>query len=173
MKWKMIVAMNEKGVIGRSGSLPWRIPEDIAWYQSQTDGQLMLMGRKTFESIRRRPEGSRYIVLSKSLDPKEFEGQDVTIIRDLSELGALNLSGEGWVCGGATLYKQMLEHCEDLFLSEVYGDHEGDAHFPKFSEHYHLHKVTLEHEQFSVKHYVNNNHQQMKHLRQKKRGLRL
>ena len=154
MKWKMIVAMNQNRVIGLNDKLPWRIPEDIAWYQSQTDGQLLLMGRKTFESIRRRPEGSRYIVLSRTLDQKDFEGQSVTIIRDLKELRTMNLTGEGWVCGGAALYAQMLPHCDELFLSEVLGDHEGDAYFPHFEDHYRLHKITLEHADFSVKHYV-------------------
>lgn len=154
MKWKMIAAMNESRVIGLNDRLPWRIPEDIAWYQSQTDGQLLLMGRKTFESIRRRPEGSRYIVLSKSLDPKDFEGQDVTIIRDIEELHCMQLSGEGWVCGGGTLYEQMLPHCEELFLTEVRGEHEGDTYFPHFDDHYRLNRVELDHEDFSVKHYV-------------------
>jgi dihydrofolate reductase len=155
MKWKMIVAMDEERVIGLNERLPWRIPEDIAWYQSQTDGQLMLMGRKTFESIRRRPEGSRYIVLSRSLNQQTFVGQAVTVIRHIDELQQLNLSGEGWVCGGATLYQQMLPHCEELYLSEVKGKHIGDAHFPKFEEHYELNAIKLEHEAFTVKHYVN------------------
>ncbi len=155
MKWKMIVAMNEDRVIGLNDRLPWRIPEDIAWYQSQTDGQLMFMGRKTFESIRRRPEGSRYIVLSRSLDKKAYEDQNVTVIRDVEELKHLNLCGEGWVCGGAALYREMLPHCEELYLSEVKGSHEGDTHFPEFEHHYQLNGVALEHEAFVVKHYIN------------------
>lgn len=155
MKWKMIVAMNEDRVIGLNDRLPWRIPEDIAWYQSQTDGQLIFMGRKTFESIRRRPEGSRYIVLSRSLDPESVADQNVTVIRDMSELQQLNLSGEGWVCGGAALYQEMLPHCEELYLSEVKGSHVGDTHFPEFEHHYQLQRIALEHEDFVVKHYVN------------------
>lgn len=150
----MIAAMNENRVIGLNDRLPWRIPEDIAWYQSQTDGQLILMGRKTFESIRRRPEGTHYIVLSKTLTQEGLEGQNVTIIRDISELKHLNLKGEGWVCGGAMLYGEMLAQCEEIFLSEVVGTHEGDAYFPAFEEAFESPKVIKAHPEFTIKHYV-------------------
>lgn len=154
MKWKIIAAMNEDRVIGHKDRLPWRIPEDIAWYQSQTDGQLILMGRKTFESIKRRPEGSTYIVLSNSLKPEDVSGQNVTLIKSIDELSKLSLKGEGWVCGGAMLYSQMLSQCDEIFLTEVKGRHEGDTHFPAFEEDFETHQEIIKHEEFTVKHYV-------------------
>lgn len=154
MKWKIIAAMNEDRVIGLNDKLPWRIPEDLAWYQSQTDGQLILMGRKTFESIRRRPEGSSYIVLSSTLQPADVVGQNVTIIKNIEELSQLELKGEGWVCGGAMLYSQMLAQCDEIFLTEVKGRHEGDTHFPPFEEDFEAHQEIMNHESFTVKHYI-------------------
>lgn len=154
MKWKIIAAMNEDRVIGLKDRLPWRIPEDIAWYQSQTDGQLILMGRKTFESIRRRPEGSAYIVLSNTLQPEDVQGQNVTIIRNLSELASLNLTGEGWVCGGGKLYSQMLHACDEIYLTQVKGKHEGDTHFPPFEQDFESPRELLHHDAFTVNHYT-------------------
>lgn len=154
IKWKIIAAMDERRVIGREERLPWRIPEDIAWYQSQTDGQLLLMGRKTFESIRRRPEGSRYIILSRTLDEKAFDAESVTIIRSIDELASLALEGEGWVCGGGMLYEEMLHQCDEMYLTEVDGEHEGDTHFPEFHHLFQYEKLMLSGEGFEVKKYV-------------------
>lgn len=155
MKWKMIVAMDDSRVIGLNDRLPWRIPEDIAWYQSQTDGKLLLMGRKTFDSIRRRPEGTRYIVLSQSMDPEMHDSETVTVIKDIGELCSLNLEGEGWVCGGAMLYELMMPFCAEMVLSEVKGTHEGDAFFPKFDEWYQWSQTLKVHPEFTVNQYIN------------------
>ncbi len=154
IKWKLIAAMDEGRVIGKQEKLPWRIPEDIAWYQSQTDGALLLMGRKTFESIRRRPEGSRYIILSRSLEKEAYADQAVTVIRSLSELETLAIEGEGWVCGGGMLYEEMIHRCDEMYLTEVKGHHEGDTYFPEFKHLFDYEKLVLSGEGFSVKKYV-------------------
>ena len=158
MKWKMIVAMDENRLIGKDERLPWRIPEDIAWYQSQTDGKLLLMGRKTFEGIKRRPEGTNYIVLSQSLDPELHDTKTVTVINDIGEICSLPLQGEGWVCGGGTLYELMLPFCAEIILTEVKGSHEGDTYFPNFDAYYTYKETLLTHETFVVKRYVHKNY---------------
>ena len=160
MKWKMIVAMDENRLIGKNDRLPWRIPEDIAWYQSQTDGKRLLMGRKTFEGIRRRPEGTQYIVLSQSLDPELHDTDRITVINDIAEICSLDLQGEGWVCGGAMLYELMMPFCSEIILTEVKGSHEGDAYFPEFEEIYTYEETLLTHEDFVVKRYIHKNYRE-------------
>lgn len=153
MKWKIIAAMDENRLIGRDNRLPWRIPEDIAWYQSQTDGQLMLMGRKTFEGIRRRPEGSRYIVLSDTVSHYAPDQGDVTILKSLDHLLSLPLEGEGWICGGGLIYEAMLPFADELVLTQVKGRFEGDTYFPPFEHLFEVKETLVKAEAFKVVRY--------------------
>lgn len=154
MKWKIIAAMDENRLIGRDNRLPWRIPEDIAWYQSQTDGQLMLMGRKTFEGIRRRPEGSRYIVLSDTVRGYGPDQGEVTVLKSVAELQQLSLGGEGWICGGGLVYEAMLPYAEELVLTRVKGQFEGDTYFPEFEHLFEVSEVLMESAHFNVVRYL-------------------
>lgn len=154
MKWKIIAAMDANRLIGRENRLPWRIPEDIAWYQSQTDGKLMLMGRKTFEGIRRRPEGSRYIVLSDTVSSYEASEGDVTVLKSIEHLFQLPLEGEGWICGGGLVYEAMLPHAEELVLTEVKGSYDGDTYFPAFEHLFREAETLMQGDQFKVVRYI-------------------
>lgn len=154
MKWKIIAAMDENRLIGRDNRLPWRIPEDIAWYQSQTDGQLMLMGRKTFEGIRRRPEGSRYIVLSETVSAYEPEQGEVTVLKSVNQIHNLPLEGEGWICGGGLIYEAMLPFADELVLTQVKGRFEGDTYFPPFEHLFQAEETLIQEKDFEVVRYT-------------------
>lgn len=154
MKWKIIAAMDENRLIGRENRLPWRIPEDIAWYQSQTDGHLMVMGRKTFEGIKRRPKGSRYLVLSDTVKAYDASEGDVTVIESVESLLSLPLEGEGWICGGGLIYEAMLPHASELLLTEVKGSFQGDTYFPEFEHMFYPKEVVLSTETFEVVRYM-------------------
>ena len=124
---KAIAAVSQNGVIGRQGDLPWRLPEDLKWFKKITMGGILLMGRKTWESLPGALPGRENWVLSRSLEPvggmRVFRSLEETI----RELGDRSL----FIMGGGQLYASTLEDCQELYLSEVHQSiADGDAFFP-------------------------------------------
>lgn len=127
----MIVAVSENGVIGSAGKLPWRIPADLQFFKRITMGNVLVMGRKTFDSIGKPLPGRETIVVSRSRD---FRPPGVRVVHDLDELHAAirNERREIFVCGGAEIYRQLMPECGDLFLTRVKRVVEGDTRLPEF-----------------------------------------
>lgn len=124
-----IVATDARRVIGHQGALPWHHPEDLKFFKRTTLGHPVLMGRTTFESIGRPLPGRHNLVLSRTLAPRE----GVTVLRDLAELDAACPGADRiFVIGGAQVYAELLPRCDELFLTLVAGEHEGDAFFPPY-----------------------------------------
>ncbi|NOY91342.1 MAG: dihydrofolate reductase [Deltaproteobacteria bacterium] len=118
-----IVALNDAGVIGRAGALPWHIPEDLKHFRRVTMGHAILMGRRTHDSIGKALPGRRNLVLSRSEAPI---AQGAERVAD----DALPM-----VIGGAEIYRLAMPQVTELFLTEVHRQVEGDAHFPEFDRH--------------------------------------
>lgn len=138
-----IVAMDETRVIGRGGSLPWNLPEDMAHFRAQTTGHIVIMGRKTWESLppRFRPLPNRLnIVVSRNLSSLELpEGVIGASSIEESIHAALERAQPGqviWFIGGGELYRAALPMCDEVHLTLVSGQHQGDAFFPAFEENF-------------------------------------
>jgi dihydrofolate reductase len=125
--FKAIAAVAENGVIGRGNTIPWHLPEDFKFFKTTTMGHLLLMGRKTFESIGRPLPGRTTIVLSRA----GFSHPGVQVISSLDQVPDPG-DRELFVCGGAELYRQALPLCSELFLTRVFGNFDGDTFFPPF-----------------------------------------
>lgn len=124
-----IAAMAENRVIGRAGALPWHHPEDLKFFKRTTLGHPVLMGRTTYESIGRPLPGRLNLVLSRTL-PKT---PGVTVLRCLEDLPAACAGADRvFVIGGAQLYAALLPRCEELYLTLVRENPEGDAFMPPF-----------------------------------------
>ncbi|MDE2288107.1 MAG: dihydrofolate reductase [Burkholderiales bacterium] len=124
----LIVARAANGTIGRDNQLPWRLPEDLAHFKRATLGKPIVMGRKTFESIGRPLPGRRNIVVSRNPE-LQIEGCEVAS----SLVDALRLCvGAEEVCliGGAQLYAEALPSADQLIVTEIAREFEGDAFFP-------------------------------------------
>lgn len=121
-------------LIGRAGSLPWHLPEDLKFFKSLTLGHPVIMGRKTHESIGRPLPNRRNIVLSRtaSASTARTGTAPVEIIHSPGELAHLGLTGRVFVIGGAEIYQLLLPHCASVIVSRVEGDWEGDAYMPSF-----------------------------------------
>jgi dihydrofolate reductase len=146
---KAIAAMSLNRVIGRENKIPWHLPEDFRWFKQCTQGQVVLMGRKTFESLGRPLPNRTNLVLSRSA---EFPG--VEMIRDLASFDEARFSPrEVWLIGGADLYAQLLPRCTDLYLTVVNREVEGDAFFPPFEQLFDSAGVVLKQPDFEVIHY--------------------
>jgi dihydrofolate reductase len=141
-----IVAMDSSRVIGIKGTLPWNVPADMARFRALTKGHVVLMGRKTWESLpdAYRPLPGRINVVV-SRDAATLELPDGVLKARSPEEGiqvasaaALNESKLVWVIGGAQLYQSLLPVCDEVYLTVINGSHEGDAWLPSFEERFHL-----------------------------------
>jgi dihydrofolate reductase len=128
----VIAAVARNGVIGRNGTLPWHLPDDLKHFKQLTMGHSIIMGRRTFESIGKPLPGRRSIVVSRGLSQSPCEGVELARSLDQAiELGAKD-SGPAFVIGGAALYAAALERADVLHLTEVDADVQGDTFFPPF-----------------------------------------
>ena len=150
--FKAIAAMSLNRVIGDGNRIPWHLPEDFKWFKQMTTGQVIVMGRKTFESIGRPLPNRTTIVLSRSPNP-------IPGVRTLADLSLLDpaeaaLAGrEIFICGGAQVYQQALPLCSDLYLTLVQRVVEGDTLFPPFEDQFELAEEVLDRPEFKILHY--------------------
>ena len=129
----LIAAVARRGVIGRDNQLLWHLPEDMAYFRRQTQGSAVLMGRKTWDSLppRFRPlPGRRNLVLSRQ-DDLQCPGAEVvgTIEQALQALAGAD---KVFVIGGEQIYRLALPLADQLMLTEIERDYDGDAYFPEW-----------------------------------------
>ena len=131
-KITLIAACAPDRCIGIGNAMPWHLPEDFAFFKSYTLGKPVIMGRKTWESLPRRPlPGRRNIVISRRPD---YPADGAELAYGLKEAFALCAGAEEIiVMGGAQIYAQALPFATDLRITEVALDVQGDAFFPEFS----------------------------------------
>lgn len=149
---KAIAAMAQNRVIGRAGTIPWHIADELRWFKQATTGQTVIMGRNTFESLGRPLPNRRNLVVSRG---GEIEG--VTVVRDLSNFDPAAYAAPGtdiYVMGGAEIYAQLLPQCSELLLTVLPRAVEGDTLFPAFEQWFEFRETLLVHAEFEVRRYV-------------------
>ncbi|MFT3990389.1 MAG: dihydrofolate reductase [Luteolibacter sp.] len=130
MKLTAIVAMTPDRIIGKNGTLPWHLPEDLAFFKRTTSGHPIVMGRKTYESIGRPLPKRRNIVLTR--DP-EWSAPGVEVIHSPEELATLSdLADQVYVIGGAEIYRAFSGMLDEWLVSHVYEFHPGDTRLQTF-----------------------------------------
>lgn len=150
--FKAIAAMSFNRVIGNGLKIPWHLPEDFKWFKQMTTGQIVVMGRRTFESIGRPLPNRTTIILSRS----GFAHPGVETVKSLAELNQLEIGErEVFICGGAEIYAQALPQCSDLYLTLVKREVEGDVLFPAFEDRFELVAKLRETTDFDILHYRN------------------
>src|SRR5262249_25813892 len=128
------------------------LPEDFKWFKKLTTGHILVMGRKTFESIGNPLPNRITIVLSRSAEP--IPG--VQKVSDLSQINpeAPEFGGrELFICGGAQIYEQALPLCSDLFLTLIKRVVAGDTFFPAFEDQFVLEEELFNRPEFKILHY--------------------
>lgn len=121
----MIAAYAHHRVIGKQGQVPWNLPADSRYFQQTTLGQIVVMGRKTFESLNEPLTRRRNIVLSS--DPT-FHPVGAEVLRTKAEVLALH--EDLWIIGGEQIYRLFLDVAQQLYLTEIDLEVEGDTFFP-------------------------------------------
>src|SRR6266849_1374172 len=141
--------MSLNRVIGAGGKIPWHLPEDFKWFKKMTTGQVIVMGRKTFESIGKPLPNRTTLVLSRS----HFEYPGIRTVSDLSQIDLADDPRAVFICGGAQIYAQALPFCSDLYLTRVKRVVEGDTFFPPFEDRFELEEKILDCPEFKILHY--------------------
>ncbi len=131
MKVGLIWAQARGGVIGKDGVMPWHLPEDLAHFKRVTQGHPVIMGRKTWDSIppRFRPlPGRRNIVVTRQTNLNQTGLEPATNLREALQI--CDDVEQAWVIGGAQIYAQVLPLADELVVTEIDADFDGDAHAP-------------------------------------------
>ena len=128
----LIVAMDERGGIGKGNRLPWRLSADLKRFRELTMGHHIVMGRKTFESIGRALPGRQTIIVTRN---PTLEVEDCLIAHSVDE--ALRLAEgraetEVFICGGAEIYAHSIERADRLYITEVHAEVDADTFFPEW-----------------------------------------
>jgi len=128
----LIAAVARNGAIGKDNALLWRLPEDLQFFKRTTLGCPVIMGRKTYDSIGRPLPGRRNIVVTRNL---QWQATGVDAVTSLEAALALVLDApKVFVIGGAQLYAQALPLANELVITEVDADYDGDTFFPAWDK---------------------------------------
>lgn len=126
----LLVAHDLGRVIGRDGDLPWRLPNDLKQFKQRSLGKTVLMGRRTWESLPRKPlPGRDNWVLSR--DPA-FAAEGARSFQSLEQALAAHPGGELLVIGGGELYRLALPRAQRIYLTLVQTQVNGDTWFPDY-----------------------------------------
>ena len=133
MEIVFVIAIAENGVIGAGGAIPWRQKSDMARFKALTIGKPVIMGRKTFESLRRPLSNRTNIVITR--DPN-YRARGAIVTTSAADAGAVargdalrRSAAEIAVIGGAEIYRQWLDRADRLEITEVHARPDGDTHF--------------------------------------------
>lgn len=150
--FKAIAAVSLNNVIANKGAIPWHLPDDLKWFKEMTLGQIIVMGRKTFETFPKPLPGRTHIVLSRQKE----QLQGATVIQKLEDLVFHNKNDKDiWIIGGAQIYELALPYCTDLYLTVVKKEVLGDTFFPSFEPPFIPIKVLRDEPEYKIIHYMN------------------
>lgn len=135
----LIAAVAEDGTIGDQGDIPWHHKEDLQHFKQTTEGHIVIMGRKTWDSLpMSRLPGRDVVVVTRSVAPEGLEGAtsvcpDPVLALEVAKMLA-NLAADPakkiFVAGGAQIYEELMPHCTHIILTRIPGRPGGDTKFP-------------------------------------------
>jgi len=128
---KILVAFDENRVIGKNNTLIWHLPADLKRFKSLTTGHVIIMGRKTFESIGKPLPNRTTIVISRQAD-LQIEGVIIAHSVEEAILKAKSITREDiFIVGGAEIYALSLALADQILVTQLHDIFEGDAYFPE------------------------------------------
>ena len=140
-----IAAMTPSRVIGRDGTIPWHLTEDLRFFKRTTLGHIVLMGRKTFDSIGKPLPGRENWVLTR--------GPVIEGTRCFASPAEIVVPEDGrqiFVIGGAAVYEIFLPRCRELFLTLLHQEYSGDTLFPLWEDAFTSTEVLLKTPEFTI-----------------------
>jgi len=127
---RIIAAMSKNRVIGDSNALIWHLPEDLKRFRQLTTDNVIVMGRKTYESIGKPLPNRRNIIITRDLD---YSAEGCEVVSSLEE--ALLLSNSDcFIIGGGEIYRQAIDIADRIYLTLIDKEFEGDTSFPEIKD---------------------------------------
>lgn len=147
-----IAAIAKNNIIGNNNTIPWHVPEDFKFFKETTMGHVLLMGRKTFESIGKILPGRITVVLTRSIDePIKKVNDNLYYIKDIESAKEIAQGKKIFLAGGGKLYKKFLPLCKALYLTIIDIEPEGDTYFPEYKYLFTKEEVLKEGKNFVIK----------------------
>ena len=126
----LIVARSKNNVIGRNGEIPWKIKGEQKFFKELTIGNIVVMGRKSYEEIGHPLPNRQNIIVSKTM---KYEGENLITVSSLAEALALSDNSNIYIAGGYGLYKEAIPFVDVMYITEVdMNIEDGDVFFPEF-----------------------------------------
>ena len=129
----LIAAAASNNVIGKDNQLIWRVPGDLKRFKELTTGNIVVMGRKTFDSIGRPLPDRTNIILSRD---KNLEIPGCLIYNSLEEILSLFEKSNVWVIGGGEIYQLFLPYADKIELTRIHKQFDGDSYFPELDSYW-------------------------------------
>jgi dihydrofolate reductase len=149
----IIAAISKNGVIGKAGLVPWYSAEELKHFKETTLGSPVIMGRKTFESLRDSLKSRKNIIISTQMKPAS-DKDDIKIFYDLEKAYLYcrdELKAEKvFIIGGGEIFDQAIEHADEMIISEMNFEVEGDVYFPEIDYEVWQEKSVANYNDFSV-----------------------
>ncbi|PLX65740.1 MAG: dihydrofolate reductase [Denitrovibrio sp.] len=152
MTTALIVAMTKSRVIGKGNSMPWHLPDDLKLFKAKTSGHIIAMGRKTYESIGRPLPNRENFVISRSAE--SIEG--CRVFHSAAECieAAKDYDKKLFFIGGGQIYAEAVSFVDEMHISYVKNEFDGDTYFPDFDLNEWEVAETVDHEDFTYVRYI-------------------
>jgi dihydrofolate reductase len=133
----LVVAAAENNVIGKDNQLLWHLPNDLKFFKNTTWAMPVIMGRKTFDSLNRKPLNGRFNIIitgKKDLEPASGKIQIAHSMPHSLELAAETDCREAFVIGGGEIFKEFMKTADKIYLTRVHAKPDGDTYLQGFNE---------------------------------------
>lgn len=153
-KISAIWAQDKNGLIGKSGKLPWSLPADLEHFKQTTIGHGIVMGRVTFDGMRQRALPNRLSIVLTSDETYQIDSDRVLIVHSLQEVldWYAKQDKKLFIIGGSQLFTAFEPYIEELIITDIEGQFEGDIYFPAD---FPMEKFTIKNSHFHSKDEVN------------------
>ncbi len=129
----IVVAKAKNNIIGKEDKLVWHLPADLQHFKELTTGHVIIMGRKTFESLGKVLPNRKHIVFSQNPDFK-VKDENVQVVHSMLEIQEyIENEEENFVIGGAMIYNLLMPHVTKMYVTEIEEEFEGDCFFPRIN----------------------------------------
>ena len=130
----IIVAKAKNNIIGNQNKIIWNIPEDMKYFKEKTTNHVIIMGRKTFDSLGRVLPNRKHIVLTQN-EMYKIDNENVKVVHSISEIQKyIEDENENFVIGGAMIYKLLMPYCTKMYITEIDNEYDGDTYFPEIDK---------------------------------------
>lgn len=129
----IIVAKAKNNIIGKDNKLLWHLPADLQRFKKLTTGHVIIMGRKTFESLGRVLPNRKHVVFTQNENFK-VDDENVEVVHSMLEIKEyIDNTDENFVIGGAMIFNLLMPYVQKMYVTEINKNYEGDAFFPKIN----------------------------------------